>query len=243
MIALLRGGMQALLLTAIGSFASMATAQLPGASGCGGPAPSTPGLETGGLAPPSSTPKAAPEARVERGLERAEREDAGRGLELIWVSAGAGYELTALSAVSGERLLGTEISDSGGGPAFHAALGARLIFLSLAASARVTRTGDWDLWMLGGRVGLHLPMGTLESSFALELGYATLSGLEDGALDVGGLGARVAAALDWYVDPLLSLGANLDGSLLVLSRDGGASGEASGVGLGASLSLVAGLHF
>src|SRR4051794_14604786 len=58
------------------------------------PAPTPPPLQSGGLTPPPSSP-AAPnpgESETYRQLERAEREDAGRGLEFVWLGVEAGYE-------------------------------------------------------------------------------------------------------------------------------------------------------
>jgi hypothetical protein len=117
------------------------------------------------------------------------------------------------------------------------------VFLTAGASLRVVKAPDWDLWTIGGRLGLHFPMGSWEPSGAVELGYATLPGES-----TGGFNARLAGGLDWYLNPLLSVGATADASLLVLSADrqSAATGETethNAVGLSAGVSAVVGLHF
>ena len=113
------------------------------------------------------------------------------------------------------------------------------------------------------------PYGGVRSfpSFTLSAGYATLgnitasstpAGFAADDVDIGGFNTRLGAALDWYLNPLLSLGVRGNVELLVLSRSGGAqpelaaaapqlgelySRDGSGVGLGASMTAVLGLHF
>jgi hypothetical protein len=218
--------------------------------------------------PPSSTAPQPGEAETYQQLQRAEREDAGRGLEFVWLTAEAGYEYLSLDALHGSSLLdGSVIAPSGSALLLGAGAGVRVIFLTLGARVRVARQSAWDLWTFNGEVGLHLPMGELEPSFSLSAGYATLgsltapsapAGFEPGRIDIGGFNARLGAALDWYLNPLLSLGVHGGAELLVLSRSraeqpeliatapalGTLYGrEGSGVGLGASLTAMAGLHF
>ena len=77
---------------------------------------------------------------------------------------------------------------------------------------------------------------------------------KDGAFDVQGFDARLGAALDYYLTNMFSIGANLTGDLLVLSRpklaDAPTSGEGSvyadsgsSIGGGVTLTAVMGLHF
>ncbi len=231
----------------------------------GYPAQPSPPLESGGLTPPTSSNAPRPgEAETYQQLERAEREDAGRGLEFVWLAAESGYEYLALDALHGSSLLdGRVITPSGSALVLGAGAGVRLIFLTLGARVRVARQSAWDLWTLNGEVGLHLPMGELEPSFTFSAGYATLAsvsassppeGFNAEGVDVGGFNGRLGAALDWYLNPLLSLGAQGSVELLVLSRsplpaDDAApvlswyAREGSGVGLGASLTARVGLHF
>jgi hypothetical protein len=235
----------------------------------GYPAPTSPPLQTGGLTPPPSSSSPRPgETETYQQLERAEREDAGRGLEFVWLTAESGYEYLALDALHESSLLdGDVLSPSGSALVLGVGAGVRVIFLTVGARVRVARQSAWDLWTFNGEVGLHLPMGELEPSFTLSAGYATLgslagssaapAGFEPGRIDIGGFNARLGAALDWYLNPLLSLGLQGSVALLVLSRDRAAQPEAvlavpalssygrdgSAVGLGASITALVGLHF
>lgn len=199
-------------------------------------------------------------------LDRAEREDAGRGLEFVWLNVEAGYEYISLQGFEASSLVDGElIEDSGSAFAFGVGAGVRLIFFTLGARFRLAQRSAWDLWTLNGEVGLHLPLGALEPSFTVGAGYASLGAFDvDGAapglnvddIEASGLNARVGAALDWYVNPLLSLGAQGSFEVLVLSRDASAQPAAmppeaadvyerdgDGVGLAVTATGVVGLHF
>jgi hypothetical protein len=224
-------------------------------------------LETGGLTPPGPTPPAAGAAETTRQLDRAERLDAERGLEFVWVNLESGYEYLALQALHARGLLdGPILTDHGSALAFGAGAGVRLVFLTLGARARLARASGWDLWTLNGEVGLHLPLGVIEPSFTFSAGYAALGGRDPGSrapdfdagkVNASGFDARLGAALDWYIDPLLSVGAQTNLEVLLLSRSGQAqpgttaslpgvdvyARDGSGIGLGLSLTATAGLHF
>jgi len=235
------------------------------------PAPATPPLQTGGLTPPPSSPTTQnpAESATYQKLDRAEREDAGRGLEFVWLGVESGYEYLSLDSLHANALLdGSVIAPAGSALLLGAGAGVRLIFLTLGARFRLARQSAWDLWTLNAEIGLHLPLGVLEPSFTLSAGYASLGGLaangapagfEPNRIDISGFDSRLGAALDWYLNPLLSLGVQSSVELLVLSRSGaaqpaladGVSGgpgelygrDGSGVGLGVSVAAVAGLHF
>lgn len=226
--------------------------------------PAPPPLETGGLRPPAAAPPAAPnESETVQRLERAEREDSGRGLEFVWVDVEGGYEYLSLQAFHSSSLLdGAVLRDAGSGLSLGAGAGVRLVFLTLGARFRIAQLSDWSLWTLGGELGLHLPLGALEPSFSVGVGYAALAGagtedlpgLGTSLIDVSGVDARLGANLDYYVNPLLSFGARGSFELLALWRAGAPEADAaglpaqytrdgSGVGYGITLSLDAGLHF
>jgi hypothetical protein len=233
------------------------------------PAPPPP-LQSGGLTPPPSSP-AAPspgESETYQQLERAEREDAGRGLEFVWLGVEAGYEYLSLDALHAADLVdGSVIDSSGSSLLLGAGAGVRLIFLTLGARFRLARQSAWDLWTLAAEVGLHFPQGALEPSFTLSAGYASLgsfaaadapAGFELDRIDISGFDTRLGGALDWYLNPLLSLGVQGSAELLVLSRSGAAqpalvasapelaefyARDGSGVGFALSVTAVAGLHF
>src|SRR5690349_16627088 len=68
------------------------------------PSPYTPSapppLEAGGLRPPAPVAPPPGESETLQQLERAEREDAGRGLEFFWVDVEGGYGYMDLQALS-----------------------------------------------------------------------------------------------------------------------------------------------
>ncbi|HEU4582372.1 MAG TPA: hypothetical protein VFS67_29145 [Polyangiaceae bacterium] len=232
------------------------------------PPASNPPLQSGGLTPPSSSPASAGEAETYRQLDRAEREDAGRGLEFVWFQAEAGYEYLSLDDLHGNALVDASvIGDGGSALLLGVGGGVRLIFLTIGARFRMARQSAWDLWTLNGEVGLHLPMGELEPSFTLSAGYASLGaiqpehappGFDPDRVDISGFDTRLGAALDWYLNPMLSLGLQSNLELLVLSRSKASqpglgsdaaelvelyARDGSGVGFGVSISAMAGLHF
>ncbi len=228
--------------------------------------PSPPGpLEAGGLRPPASAPPPTPESETLERLERAEREDAGRGLEFFWFDVEGGYEYLSLSALRSNGLLdGDAVADSGSGLALGAGVGVRLIFLTLGGRVRLARLSAWDLWTLDGEVGLHMPLGALEPSFTFAAGYALLASpnaeglpeLDAAIVDVSGINARLGGNLDYYVNPLLSFGVRGSAEVLALWRSGAAvpagvpadtaaayTRDGDGIGFGVTLSADVGLHF
>lgn len=220
---------------------------------------SPPPLETGGLRPPAPVATPPGESETLQKLERAEREDAGRGLEFLWVDAEGGYGYTDLQALASSSLLdGTVLSDASGGLVLGAGAGVRFIFLTLGARFRLTRLDDFDLWTLGGEIGLHLPHGAFEPSFTFGVGYAgaspSLDGLNADGLAMSGVSARLGANIDYYVNPLLSFGVHGTFETLALWRSGAEqpagspivqfyADDGSGVGVGGTLTGSVGLHF
>ena len=231
------------------------------------PAPGGAPLQTGGLTPPRSAPPPVDQTATYQQLDRAEREDAGRGLEIVWVNVESGYEYVSLDALDADSLVDGQLVDNSGSTfALGVGAGVRLIFLTLGARFRMVQQSAWDLWTLNAEVGLHLPQGVFEPSFTFSAGYASVGSFQthdataafDGSkVEMSGLNARLGAALDWYVNPLLSLGLKSELALLVLSRDGTALTatelavpgaevyltDGSGIGLRGSISAVVGLHF
>jgi hypothetical protein len=247
--------------------ASAQSPQNPAAPSAPSPyTPSPPGpLEAGGLRPPASAPPPAAESETLEKLERAEREDAGRGLEFLWFDVEGGYEYLSLQAFRSNALLDGDVApDSGSGLALGAGVGVRLIFLTLGGRFRVARFSAWDLWTLDGEVGLHMPLGALEPSFTFAAGYALLAApsaddqpdFDGQSVDVSGINARLGGNLDYYVNPLLSFGARGTFEVLALWRGGAAQPAAvpadtaalyardgDGIGFGVTLSADVGLHF
>ncbi|HEX3777476.1 MAG TPA: outer membrane beta-barrel protein [Polyangiaceae bacterium] len=230
-------------------------------------------LEAGGLKPPApvandtDSPPATPEAQ----LDLADKEDSGRGLSFVWLTADAGGEYLGLHTLKSNQLVdSSEIKSKGLGAVYGAGLGVRLLVFTFGARFRLGNFEDWQVWTLGGEAGLRIPLGSWEPYVTVGAGYASLgdfkgsdvaASLEAEKVKATGLDARAGGGVDYYLTNTLSVGANLTGEVLFLGRAGdinlrapGPTGSSpvlagvygshgSGIGLGAELSAVLGLHF
>lgn len=252
-----------LAISALVGWSTPALAQQPA------PAAGQSNLESGGLRPPEAVdagPAAPPEAAsasTEKELEKADQEDSGRGLEWVWLSAEIGAEHLGLETFKSKQLVDPQlVKTTQTGLVYGAGAGVRILVFTVGARFRLGSFSNWQLWTLGLEGGFHIPLGSLEPYFTLGAGYASLGSFSTSApassqADVKGFNARVGAGLDYYLSNTFSLGANLTGDVLFLSRSSvaGASASTSGneaavyakdgssIGAGATLTAVAGLHF
>ena len=237
----------------------------------------TGGMSAGGLAPPSSNP-GDPNAgyqQTEQQMSKADKEDSGRGLEFFWLNAEVGGQHLGLQTFKANNLVdaGT-VKTSQTGLMYGAGLGLRLVFITLGARFRLGQFSEWDIWTLNGELGIHIPLGAVEPYFTFGGGYASMGAFDGNNLggslssedvDIKGYDIRGGFGIDVYVSSTFSIGANLTGEMLVLTRPGvdpsklkasgtsGTSGtqaaaeayKADGSSIGAAVSLtgVAGLHF
>lgn len=239
------------------------------------PAQQQPGMSAGGLAPPSSNP-GDPNAQYgggpEQELAKADKEDSGRGLEFFWLNAEIGGQHLGLQTFKANNLVdGGTVKTSQTGLMYGAGLGLRLVFITLGARFRLGQFSEWDIWTLNGELGIHIPLGSIEPYFTFGGGYASMGAFDGNNLggslksedvDIKGYDIRGGFGIDIYVSNTFSIGANLTGEMLVLTRPGvdpsklqagGTTGQqaasevykADGSSIGAAVSLtgVAGLHF
>ncbi|XXX79673.1 hypothetical protein WMF30_12960 [Sorangium sp. So ce134] len=243
------------------------------------PNPYDPSMQAGGLAPPPpmTVPEpepVSPDDDTERRLEESKKEDSGRGLEFVWLNVEGGYQNVGLQTfnIDEEELTAGFISSSANGGVLGAGVGLRLLYFTLGARGRVGFFNDWQLFSVGGEVGMHLPLGRLDPHVDLGFGYAGLgsfksavSGAAD-AIAIRGFYGRISGGLDIYLSPVFSIGANASWELLALTRPGLSSAqidrikgeaaatpqqakadllaaEGSSVGSALALTAVAGLHF
>jgi hypothetical protein len=202
----------------------------------------------------SSTPAAQPAAapRPVEELDRAKKNDSGRGLSWFWLEAEGGYEHIDLTTFDGgAAFTGGVISESADGGAVSAGIGAQLVFLTLGARARFGFFDQYRLSRIGGELGLRLPLGRLEPRFDLGAGYAalgTFDGVAPNDFAVGGAYARAGAGLDFFPVELMSIGAHATFDVLALTRAESSNAlalatEESSVGSTFAIQLAAGLHF
>jgi hypothetical protein len=193
--------------------------------------PYDPSMQAGGLAPPppmqGPAPAPGPGSTLEQ-LDDAKEEDSGRGLEFFYLNVEGGYEHVGLTtfSVDEENLTAGLIASSSDGGVVGAGLGLRLLFLTLGARARAGFFSDWQLFSVGGEVGIHIPLGNFDPHFDLGFGYAGLGSLSSAvsgandAISINGFYARGGGGLDYYVTPAISLGLNASWELLGLTRPG-----------------------
>jgi len=229
-------------------------------------APAGSNLQAGGLKPPEavvSDPNPTPATKTEAELDLADKEDSGRGLEFAWLNVELGPQYVGLQALKSDHLVdGTLAESKGFGMMYGAGLGARLLAFTLGARFRFGNFSDWQLWTLGAEGGMHIPIGRIEPYFTFGAGYASLGGFKADGLSplkpsAHGFNLRGSAGLDVYLSNTFSIGGNLSGDLLFLSRSASGSvsttdplpseaavylQDGSGIGAGATPSLVLGLH-
>jgi hypothetical protein len=244
--------------------------------------PSSPAnIEAGGLTPPDTMQRdtyAGP-SQTEQELAKADREDSGRGLEFFWFNVEGGAEQVGLQTFTANHLVDAQFVETTHlGPLFGAGLGLRLMFLTIGPRFRLANFSSFALWTLDGELGLHIPIGVVEPYFTLSGGYTAMgslggangvSGLNMGEVSISGWNVRGGVGLDLYLAPAVSIGANLTGEALILTRpgvtpsklqkasSGGVSSpsaaqqtaadiyeaDGSSVGGGVTLTGVIGLHF
>jgi len=234
-------------------------------------------LSSGGLAPPPAIePSPGYDATAtEYQLEQADREDSGRGLEFFWINAEVGVQHLGLETFHANHLVDAAVvSTTQTGLAAGAGLGVRLIFLTLGGRFRLATFSEYQLWTLNAELGLRIPLGRLEPYFSFAGGYASLgsfdtssvgAAFEQADVDVRGFNVRGGFGLDYYVGKRFSVGGNVSGDLLFLTRPrvdeaklegaaavGGENAElaaevygrdGSSIGGAVTAMLVLGLHF
>ncbi len=220
------------LVLAAGAFASSARAQDPPPDVPGQPSPYG-GMQSGGLAPPPPMAEGQAHSDTERELDEAKKRDAKLGLSWFWIDASGGFEHVGLSTFSSDAALNAAVkggtplvpTDASGG-VISAGLGLRLVFLTIGARANLGFFSPWQLFTLGGEVGLHFPLGKIEPHFDLGAGYAGIGNvggvLSDapGAISIRGFYVRSGFGLDYYLAKHFSIGINGSFELLGLTRPG-----------------------
>ena len=219
-------------------------------------APSQPAPPGGELLPPP--PPATPESiNTMQQLERAEREDSGRGLQFFWIDPEVGVKWVDLSLLSNSELVdGDDFDASGFGPSLGAGIGGRFLYFTAGARFRYTLLPLFDLWTLGLEGSLRIPLGRLEPYLFVGGGYLRTTGVDakDGGrfkdLVLSGGYAAFGGGVDYFITPVLALGARADVEVTLASREALAtetSGiyaeEGSGIGLAGTAALHVSLHF
>ncbi len=199
-------------------------------------------MTAGGLAPPD--PLQGPPNRqnnayatnTEKTLDKAEKEDSGRGLEWFFIEPEVGYQWLGMETFKSDGLTyAKQVSTRDEGLMLGGTAGIRLLILTLGGRARVGMFKDWNVATLNAEVGLHFPLGSVEPYLSFGAGYAFLGAMDatnwGGDVNIRGWDARVGFGLDYYVTPVFTIGAHVSGEALFLSRPGvdlSASGQVGG---------------
>lgn len=181
--------------------------------------------------PPMDPEEEEADSATEKELDEAQKKDSKRGLEWLYVDVNGGWQIVGLRTFNLDEanFTGGFIATESQGFVMGAGVGVRLIFVTLGARARVGLFDAWDLFSVGGEVGLRLPLGNLEPNFNLGAGYTALgsfqSSLKSGAVtnaldntDISGFYVRAGAGLDYYITPTFSIGAVASFEVLGLKR-------------------------
>lgn len=208
-----------------------------------------------GLLPPPPPPT--PESvQTLRQLEQAERADSGRGLQFVWLEPEVAFQWMALTALKDDGLA-ESLDTSGIGAVIGAGAGLRLLYLTAGARFRYLLLAPFRLWSLGFEAALRVPRGRWEPYGALGVGYVAVPRFVDDSsaiaseVSASGLSTRLGGGIDYYVTPVFSIGMRADFEFLFTWRPAISGAEArsayatkgSGIGVGASASLMLGLHF
>lgn len=193
------------------------------------PAPNPYGsMQAGGLAPPPPLPAGAANGggKTEEQLDQAKKRDAGRGLEWAWLNVEGGFSHVGLRPFNPreENFTAGFVDATANGGEVGAGLGARLLFFTVGARGRISFSSAYRIYSVGPEAGLHIPIGKLDPHLDLGGGYVTFANIHDARiggdspLAIHGYYLRIGGGLDYYLSPVFSLGLNVSGDLLGLTR-------------------------
>ncbi len=157
-----------------------------------------------------------------------ERKDSGLGLEWLWLDADVGGSYVGLESFNSSNL--SLQNTASGGPAFGAALGARLLFFTLGLRARDLLLSNLSLWELDADVAFHTRIDRIDPYIGVRGGYTFDGSLGTGAVQASGFNAPTGVNLhgwnvgvafggDYYFNHYVSIGVDLNPEVLFLQRD------------------------
>jgi len=189
-----------------------------------------------------AAPAAQDDTRPERDRPSADdSKSKWRASKPFWVDAGVGWQRLNMTTVqvernaAGDALTGDLVPRILDGPTGHLGVGIRFLPLTVGVRAGVATfqdssparsVNDMQLYSINAELGVRIPVARFEPYLLVGGGYSAFGGLGDAisgvsrGLAVDGANVRAGLGLDFYVSPLLSLGARFTGELLFLSRPG-----------------------
>jgi hypothetical protein len=192
--------------------------------------PPAPGPSAGGLiAPEPIDPREErTPSETEKRLDAAKEEDSGRGLSWFYLDAEGGFQHVGLETfdVDTSNLTAGLMKTEANGGFVGAGVGLQLFILTVGPRFRAAFFDDFQIFSVGGELGLRFPIGFLEPHFELGGGYAALgslggalAGVSDAVAIRGGYG-RVSGGLDVYPVKVLSVGLGASWEFMGLARPG-----------------------
>lgn len=183
----------------------------------------------GGLSAPESMPRQGEEpSEIEKELNRSDERDAQRGLQFVWLEATLGYQWLTLDGLAARDFVPDVESTERSLFAWSVAGGVRLLYFTLGARFRNSNTPLYQFWTLAGEAALRVPLGAWEPYGGVGLGAAKVGKLQvrgerfdegRGELTkIHGLTTRLFGGMDYYFSDSFSVGANVTGDLLFLTR-------------------------
>jgi hypothetical protein len=182
--------------------------------------------------PPSTPPPTAPTPQGDQAqgqkLSNEEKKDSGRILELVWANVEGGFSYINMNGFSTKNL-GLQNTTSAGG-LFGLGAGIRLFILTLGIRLRLNDLSAFSFWEINGELGFHIPAGHWDPYFSLHGGYTFSGSLGDAfnsqaasasaanSVDIHGGDAGLSIGCDYYFLKVLSLGLDVTGQGLFLSR-------------------------
>jgi hypothetical protein len=240
------------------------------------PEPYPPSPEAGGLtAPPpledDQLKEEKPKTETEKKLGEADEKDAGRPIQWFYAEVEGGFQHVGLETfeVDENQLTAGFVQSTASGGFVGTSIGAKLFsFVTLGPRFRIGFFPDFQMFSIGGEVGLRIPIGMFEPAFSLGAGYTALGSFSDAvggvddAISIRGADVRVAGGLDIFVTDFFAVGFGASWEFLALFRPGVDIGSlnmqqqqeldeaqeqalaAEGSGFGSAINLLArvGLH-
>lgn len=191
------------------------------------PPPMSPGAP-GAPAGPGGTSEQQ-QVETTRRLDEAEQKDSGRNFELFWLDGQIGGSYIDMRQFASESLQVEKAS--AGGPMLSLGAGVRFVLLVLGARVRHHALSPFNMWQINGEAGLKIPVGSADILLGLHGGYSFVGRLDDAgaatststpartdAVSIRGWNGGLDLGFDYYLTPLLSVGAGVLADLLVLNR-------------------------
>jgi hypothetical protein len=177
------------------------------------------------------------------------KEPPKRRLNYFWANLEGGYSHLGFQTFDGidDPILAAAVPKSANGGDIGMALGARFLFLTGGARARLGFYDRFQTVTAGGEIGLHLPFGRVEPHIDFGGGYLKMLSLDapilagGSQLSLDGGYVRFTGGLDLFPSPFVSLGFVLDGDIVVVGAKAGSLSGGS-VGGAVTLNAVLGLH-